>query len=48
LRRTLLDWDRRLGKTPAGHKAGLLDSLHEGSSGRRPAQPKLKKGFSRI
>jgi len=47
LRETLLDWDRRLGKTPAGRRAELLHSLHESSSGRRPTQPKLKKGFSR-
>jgi MerR family transcriptional regulator, copper efflux regulator len=48
LRDTLLDWDRRLGKTPAGRKAGLLDSLNERSSGGRPRPHKMKKGFSRI
>ncbi len=47
LRDTLLDWDRRLGKTPAGRKAGLLDSLHERSFGSRPTPHKMKKGFSR-
>jgi DNA-binding transcriptional MerR regulator len=27
LRRLLKDWDRRLASVPAGHRAGLLDSL---------------------
>lgn len=46
LRETLVDWDRRLGKTPAGRRAELLHSLHQGSSGPRAIQPQLKKGFS--
>jgi len=48
LRDTLLDWDRRLGKTPAGRRAGLIESLHESPSGGRLTTQKLKKGFSRI
>jgi DNA-binding transcriptional MerR regulator len=47
LRDTLVDWDHRLHEVPAGRRAGLLDSLHESSSGRRTTRPKLKKGFSR-
>ena len=47
LRDTLLDWDRRLGKTPASGRAGLLDSLQKSSLGRRSTHHKLKKGFSR-
>jgi DNA-binding transcriptional MerR regulator len=48
LRDTLLDWDRRLGKTPPGRRAGLLDSLKGISSSNRPRPHKKKKGFSRI
>ena len=44
LRDTLLDWDRRLGKTPAGRRAGLLDSLKGISSAGRPRHFKMKKG----
>ncbi len=47
LRNTLLDWDRRLGKTPAGRRAGLIESLKESPSGGRLTIQKLKKGFSR-
>jgi DNA-binding transcriptional MerR regulator len=48
LRDTLLDWDRRLDKIPAGRRAGLLDSLSENPSRTGLATHKLKKGFSRI
>jgi DNA-binding transcriptional MerR regulator len=48
LRETLLDWDRRLGKTPAGRRAGLLDSLKGISTSNKPRPHKLKKGYSRI
>jgi DNA-binding transcriptional MerR regulator len=48
LRDTLLDWDRRLGKTRAGRRAGLIESLKESPSGGRLTTQKLKKGFSRI
>jgi MerR family mercuric resistance operon transcriptional regulator len=38
LRRLVAEWDRRLSQTPAGRRAGLLDSLGAGSrpAGRRP------------
>lgn len=48
LRDTLLDWDRRLGKTPPGRRAELIESLNESSSGDRLTTQKLRKGFSRI
>lgn len=48
LRDTLRDWDSRLGKTPAGHRAGLIESLQGMPSGGRLTTQKLKKGFSRI
>lgn len=47
LRETLLDWDHRLDRTPAGRRAELLHSLPKSSSGPRAIKPKLKKGFSR-
>ena len=45
---TLRDWDNRLGKTPAGCRAALIESLKENPSGTRLASQALKKGFSRI
>jgi DNA-binding transcriptional MerR regulator len=48
LRDTVLDWDRRLGKTPAGRRAGLIESLQESSPDGRLTTQELKKGFSRI
>jgi len=48
LRDTLRDWDERLGKTPAGRRAGLIESLKENPSGTRLTTQALKKGFSRI
>jgi DNA-binding transcriptional MerR regulator len=47
LRDTLIDWDRRLDKIPAGKRAGLLHSLKENPSRTGPTTHKLKKGFSR-
>jgi DNA-binding transcriptional MerR regulator len=48
LRDTLRDWDNRLGKTPAGRRAGLIESLRESPSGGGLTTQKLKKGFSRL
>lgn len=44
LRETLLDWDKRLAKTPAGRAAGVLESLQGNSPDR---VKKIKKGFRR-
>jgi|ERR1700674_651781 len=48
LRDTLRDWDNRLGETPAGRRAGLIEALKGSPSGGRLTTQKLKKGFSRI
>lgn len=42
LRAALKTWDTQLAKTPAGKRAGLLDSLHPAS----PAAPKRSAPFS--
>ena len=47
LRDTVLDWDRRLGRTPAGRRAGLIESLKKSPSDGRLTTKKWKKGFSR-
>lgn len=47
LRELLLDWDRRLAKTPAGRRAELLYSLSEISSDGEKRRQHLEKGFTR-
>ena len=47
LRGTLLDWNRRLAKTPAGRRAGLLDSLQTSPATTKRKSIRLQKGFSR-
>jgi DNA-binding transcriptional MerR regulator len=47
LQKTLLDWDRRLARTPAGRRAELLRSLGETSVAGKPGKYKVKKGRSR-
>lgn len=46
LREILHDWDRRLAKTPARGRAGLLESLTELPALRKAGLRKRKKGFS--
>jgi DNA-binding transcriptional MerR regulator len=46
LQETLRDWDRCLAKTPAGHRAGLLESL-EVNSRDHVREQKLNEGFKR-
>lgn len=45
LRKILLDWDHRLGRTPAGRPAGLLHSLETALPDNHRPQ-RTKKGFS--
>ena len=47
LRAAVLDWGRRLGRTPAGRRAGLIESLQKSASDSRLTTQKLRKGFSR-
>ena len=47
LRALLLDWDKRLAKTPAGRRAELLDSLSRVSSDNKTRTQDPKKGFRR-
>ena len=44
VRRTLIEWDGRLAMTPAGARAGLLDTLTQGSpSTAPPARRRLRR-----
>ena len=47
LRSLLLDWDRRLAKTPVGRRAELLDSLSRVYSEDKTRTKDPKKGFRR-
>ena len=47
LRALLLDWDKRLAKTPVGRRAELLDSLSRVSSDDKTRTKDPKKGFRR-
>jgi len=47
LRGILRDWDRRLAKTPARQKAGLLESLVDYPATRKSNSNVLKKGLAR-
>jgi MerR family transcriptional regulator, copper efflux regulator len=47
LRETVVDWDRRLRKTPKGRTAGLLDSLKEDGVSAGSTRDRWKKGLAR-
>lgn len=47
LQRILREWDRRLAKTPARQRSGLLESLAEFPATRKYNSRSLKKGFLR-